>query len=103
VAEKPHPHALDEQLLRFDCGRGVPCAGKEVHRGPEGGLADGTRVQIPNLPGCVTARPDHADARLLPFRVQPRPRCQEVRLCEDGQDGLVGGALPNAPGVEARL
>ena len=28
---------------------------------------------------------------------------QEVRLCEDGQDGLVGGALPNAPGVEARL
>ena len=21
----------------------------------------------------------------------------------DGQDGLVGGALPNAPGVEARL
>lgn len=24
-------------------------------------------------------------------------------ICEDGQDGLVGGALPNAPGVEARL
>ena len=50
VAEKPHPHALDEQLLRFDCGRGVPCAGKEVHRETEGGLVDGARIQIPNLP-----------------------------------------------------
>ena len=76
---------------------------KEVHRGPEGGLADGARVQIPNLPERMPARADRADAWLLPFRVQPRPRRQEVRLCEDGQDGLVGGALPDAPGVEARL
>ena len=50
MAEKPHPHALDEQLLRFDCGKGVPYAGKEVHKETEGGLADGTRIQIPNLP-----------------------------------------------------
>lgn len=29
---------------------------KEVHRGPEGGLADGARIQIPNLPERVPAR-----------------------------------------------
>lgn len=44
MAEKPHPHALDEQLLRFDCGKGVPCAGKEVHRETEGGLVGGARI-----------------------------------------------------------
>ena len=80
MAEKPHSHALDEQLLRFDYGRGVPRAGKEVHRGPEGGLVGGTRVQIPNLPECVATRSDRAYARLLPFRVQPRSRRQEVRF-----------------------
>ena len=50
MAQEPYTDALDEQLLRVDRGRGVPRAGKEVHRETEGGLADGTRVQIPNLP-----------------------------------------------------
>lgn len=33
-----------------DRGRCTARAGEEIHRETEGGLADGTRVQIPNLP-----------------------------------------------------
>ena len=50
VAQEPHTDALDEQLLRVDRGRCTARAGEEIHRETEGGLADGTRIQIPNLP-----------------------------------------------------
>ena len=50
VAQEPYTDALDEQLLRVDRGRCIARAGEEIHRETEGGLADGTRVQIPNLP-----------------------------------------------------
>ena len=44
VAQEPYTDALDEQLLRVDCGRCTARAGEEIHRETEGGLADGTRV-----------------------------------------------------------
>lgn len=50
MAQEPYTDALDEQLLRVDRGRCIARAGEEIHRETEGGLADGTRVQIPNLP-----------------------------------------------------
>lgn len=34
----------------IDRGRCTARAGEEIHRETEGGLADGTRIQIPNLP-----------------------------------------------------
>lgn len=46
MAQEPYTDALDEQLLRVDRGRCTARAGEEIHRETEGGLADGTRVQM---------------------------------------------------------
>ena len=50
VAQEPYTDALDEQLLRVDRGRCTARAGEEIHRETEGGLVDGARIQISNLP-----------------------------------------------------
>ena len=50
MAQEPYTDALDEQLLRVDRWRCTARAGEEIYRETEGGLADGTRIQIPNLP-----------------------------------------------------